>query len=187
MIGLFFIKTKRKYYIQSGVTIIVATLFIFFHIYLGYAMVKQQEHTLAIARRVICSANVRQIDSACLAYQEKNQMWPDKENWCDNIQQYFEDNKYFICYTDKIGPCSYAMNENIPVDIEELPDDLVLLFESVPGWNTVGGADDVVTDRHGKSGANIVFADGHVEFVEVEEIGNLRWTVEENCNAGTER
>ncbi|MHC4858232.1 MAG: H-X9-DG-CTERM domain-containing protein [Planctomycetota bacterium] len=71
------------------------------------------------------------------------------------------------------------MNENIPADAGELPGDLVLLFESAPGWNQVGGADDVVTDRHGKPGANIAFADGHVEFVKAEDIPILRWTVDE--------
>ena len=71
------------------------------------------------------------------------------------------------------------MNENIPADVEELPGDLVLLFESAPGWNQVGGTDDVVTDRHSRPGANIAFADGHVEFVEAEDIPNLRWTIEE--------
>ena len=72
------------------------------------------------------------------------------------------------------------MNENILADANELPSDLVIFFESAPGWNQTGGADDVVTDRHGENnpGANVAFADGHVEFVEAEDIPNLRWTME---------
>ena len=54
----------------------------------------------------------------------------------------------------------------------------MLLFEAAPGWNQVGGPDDVVIDRHSKPGANIAFADGRVEFVAAEDIPNLRWTVE---------
>ncbi|MHC4988992.1 MAG: H-X9-DG-CTERM domain-containing protein [Planctomycetota bacterium] len=84
----------------------------------------------------------------------------------------------FQCPKDLFGPCSYAMNDNIPADANDLPPDLVLLFESTPGWNQVGGADDVITDRHGKPGANIAFADGHVEFVKPETIPTLRWTIE---------
>lgn len=80
---------------------------------------------------------------------------------------------------DETGPCSYAMNANIPADTNDLPGDLVLFFESAPGWNQTGGPDDVVTDRHDKPGANIAFADGTVEFIEAEDIPNLRWTVEE--------
>ena len=63
----------------------------------------------------------------------------------------------------------------------DLPPDLVLLFESAPGWNQLGGVEDVVVDRHGKDipGANIAFADGRVRFVKAEEISNLRWQIEE--------
>ncbi|MHC4783667.1 MAG: H-X9-DG-CTERM domain-containing protein [Planctomycetota bacterium] len=72
------------------------------------------------------------------------------------------------------------MNENIPADANELPGDLVLLFESAPGWNQIGGPEDVVTDRHGEKnpGANIAFADGHVEFVKPEDIPTLHWAIE---------
>ncbi|MHC4927349.1 MAG: hypothetical protein ACYTER_08475 [Planctomycetota bacterium] len=72
------------------------------------------------------------------------------------------------------------MNENILADAEKLPEDLVILFEAAPGWNQVGGVDDVVTDRHGKPGANMAFADGRVEFVEAEDIPNLRWTIDDS-------
>ncbi|MBC8378621.1 MAG: hypothetical protein H8E62_05550 [Planctomycetes bacterium] len=100
--------------------------------------------------------------------------------WCDVLHRECDvETERFQCPKDLFGPCSYAMNENIPADAEELPGDLVLLFESAPGWNQTGGANDVVTDRHGRPGANIAFADGRVEFVEAEEIPNLRWTVEE--------
>ena len=88
----------------------------------------------------------------------------------------------YQCPIDKIGPCSYAMNENIPDDANELPADLVILFEAAPGWNQVGGADDVVTDRHGKPGANIAFAAGRVEFVDAEDIPTLRWAIDKNNN-----
>ena len=83
----------------------------------------------------------------------------------------------FLCLKDKTGPCSYALNESIPADANELPGDLVILFESAPGWNQTGGADDAVTDREKNPGANIAFADGHVEFVKPEDIPKLRWTV----------
>lgn len=103
-----------------------------------------------------------------------------KEHWCDLIKDTIKYDNTFKCPSDKTGPCSYAMNENIPADANELPGDLVLLFESAPGWNQTGGPDDVVTDRHGENnpGANIAFADGHVEFVKAEDIPALRWTLE---------
>lgn len=119
----------------------------------------------------------------CLEYHDKNKVWPIPQNWCDLLKPYREDMnpKICLCPKDKTGPCSYAMNKNIPAEAKELPPDLVLLFESAPGWNQTGGSDDVVTDRHDKNnpGANIAFADGHVEFVKAEDIPKLRWTVED--------
>ena len=113
--------------------------------------------------------------------------YPFGELWCDGIIQENSQmsGKWFLCSKDKIGPCSYAMNKNIPVDVNELPPDLVVLFESAPGWNRVGGVADVVMDRHGRPGANIAFADGRVEFVEAAEIAKLRWTVEDEQKRGT--
>ena len=127
----------------------------------------------------MCLSNVKQIATGCLVYQMDENSWPNKEHWNDSIKAYVGNEDVLRCYNDKIGPCSYAMNENIPADANSLPDDLVLLFESAPGWNQIGEPEDVVTDRHGKPGANIAFADGHVEFVEAEDIPKLRWTVEE--------
>lgn len=46
-------------------------------------------------------------------------------------------------------------------------------------WNQVGGPKDVVLTRHLRRGCNILYTGGHVEFVEAEEIPNLRWTVDE--------
>ena len=117
----------------------------------------------------------------CNFYHEDNDnQWPQKHVWCDVIKPYYEDKEVLKCLKDKIGPCSYAMNENIPADAKDLPPDLVLLFECTPVWNQIGGADDVVTDRHGEKnpGANIAFADAHVEFVDTDKIPTLRWTVE---------
>jgi prepilin-type processing-associated H-X9-DG protein len=130
---------------------------------------------------IICRSNLKMLSLATYLYHEYNKVWPDQTNWCDSLKPYTkeDDGSDFQCPVDEIGPCSYAMNENIPTDANALPPDLVLLFESAPGWNQAGGPDDVVTDRHGNPSANIAFADGHVEFVEAEDIPSLRWKVEE--------
>ncbi len=131
------------------------------------------------AKKVLCMSNLKNLHLACLMYQEDTHQWPTKTNWCDALKPYYKDDEIVRCPADKTGPCSYAMNENIPADANELPPDLVVLFESAPGWNSIGSADDVVTDRHNRPGANIVFADGHVEFVDPEDIPNLQWTIKD--------
>jgi prepilin-type processing-associated H-X9-DG protein len=130
--------------------------------------------------KIVCAVNIKSLNVCLFVYHGETEIWPEKENWCDLLNTYFEHDvgDIYQCPADKVGPCSYAMNAGIPADAEELPGDLVVLFESAPGWNRVGGATDVVTDRHGRPGANIAFADGRVEFVEAAEIGGLRWTVD---------
>jgi prepilin-type processing-associated H-X9-DG protein len=42
-------------------------------------------------------------------------------------------------------------------------------------WNQVGGPETLTTENHQGRGCNILFADGHAEFVKTEDIPNLRW------------
>jgi prepilin-type processing-associated H-X9-DG protein len=142
------------------------------------------------SKKIVCLSNLHCLGVGFQIYHQKNKIWIDKENWCDLIKPYTdEDRKPWLCPADKIGPCSYAMNENIPADVNNLPPDLVLLFESAPGWNRTGGPNDVVNNRHDKNtpGANIALADGHVEFVPVDKIPSLRWTIKPQIPAGTSK
>jgi prepilin-type processing-associated H-X9-DG protein len=42
-------------------------------------------------------------------------------------------------------------------------------------WNQCGGPELLTASHHGGKGANILFADGHVEFVLVKDFPKLRW------------
>ena len=139
-----------------------------------------QSSSRTTPRKYLCDRKLVYLSERILDISKANHNKYKKKNWCDSIKDVFGSEHMFKCPVDKTGPCSYAMNENIPADANELPGDLVLLFESTPGWNQTGGTDDVVTDRHGEKnpGANIAFADGHVEFVKPEAIPTLRWRLE---------
>ncbi len=52
---------------------------------------------------------------------------------------------------------------------------MVLVFESRPGWNQAGGIELLTTENHRGEGCNVLFVDGHVEFVKPEDIPKLRW------------
>jgi prepilin-type processing-associated H-X9-DG protein len=131
------------------------------------------------ARDVICKSNLKKLIEMYLLLQKENNQGDLSSNEWERLKKLLEDkSNCFLCPVDKVGPESYAFNENLPSKPDKLPNDLVVIFECAPGYNKVGGPDDVVTDRHGKPGANIAFADGHVEFVTAEDISDLRWTVE---------
>jgi len=143
------------------------------------SVISSRQPNPRLVHQLRCSANLHQLCLACFIYNDMNkkQVWLEKDKWCDVLGSYYEP-EYMECPEDKIGPCSYAMNKNIPANVNELPSDLVILFESTPGWNQIGGPNDVVTDRHKNTGANIVFANGDVGFIGSEDIHNLRWKIE---------
>jgi prepilin-type processing-associated H-X9-DG protein len=71
------------------------------------------------------------------------------------------------------------MNKNVEnLDARTLPPDMVLLFETYPGWNQSGGPEILTTDNHQGDGCNVLFGDGRVEFVKTEHLDDLKWKPE---------
>ncbi|HIJ71213.1 MAG TPA: hypothetical protein HPP87_07600 [Planctomycetes bacterium] len=60
--------------------------------------------------------------------------------------------------------------------LDELPQDVVLLFETAPGWNEVGGPELLTTKNHKGRGCCILFA-GNPEgvFIKTADLDTLRW------------
>ena len=125
-----------------------------------------------------CQYNIRQLYILLMqyAYDHENQ-WPSENSWCDLLIKENENSKdFFRCKGDKQGPHSYAFNKNIlKFKPEEIPANLVVLFESVSGSNNVGGPDLLTTKNHRVRGCTIVFGDGHTEFVRTSEFDELNW------------
>jgi len=67
----------------------------------------------------------------------------------------------------------YAMN---PACGPKSPRDVVLLFESKPGWNQYGGPELFTFDNHDPKGGCVLLNDGTVKFIRTEEeLKQLRW------------
>ena len=103
------------------------------------------------------------------------------------------------------GECAFAINKNIvEMKLSEVPQNTVILFETnyfgknpekrvkpkerdsgkylyprklvrEGAWNQIGGIDTVACSYHAGLGCNILFADGHVEFIKKKDIPELRW------------
>lgn len=107
---------------------------------------------------------------------------PSVELWCDVLGKYMIPG-LLICpgSNAKEDQSSYAMNEFLDgKKLAELSPDLVLLFESMPGWNKAGGPEILTTQHHEDEGCNVLFADGRVEFIEADKISGLKWIISEN-------
>jgi prepilin-type processing-associated H-X9-DG protein len=133
-----------------------------------------------VAYRQLCATNISILGKAMLIYAgDYDEKYPTSSKWCDLLIECTDvAEEQFRCKGAFEGPCNYAMNENAEIDGTASPPDMVLLFETSPGWNQVGGSEILTTDNHQREGCNILFADLHVEFVKTEDLANLRWTPE---------
>jgi prepilin-type processing-associated H-X9-DG protein len=125
-------------------------------------------------KRLFCFTKLMALSQAMHVYSyDHDDENPSKPIWCDLLVEYCDiDATYFQCRADKEGPCSYAFNQYAEMTSSA---DTVILFESKPGWNLVGGPEFLNTENHEGEGCTILFGDGHVEFVKTEELENLNW------------
>ncbi len=136
------------------------------------------------AMTIVCATNMKVLSTAMTVYMnDYDDEFPTSQQWCDLLmQEAGVPQQSFQCSADREAMFGYAINKNVyGVERGEIDTQMVVLFESNLGRNGVGGLQDVAL-RHrgfgGQMGCNIVFVDGHTEFVTEEGIAELRWTAE---------
>jgi prepilin-type processing-associated H-X9-DG protein len=136
----------------------------------------------AEAHKVVCGANMFGLGKAITIYASNhNGKYPTPDKWCDLlVEGDYASKKMFICRAapsqDDKDKCHYAINPNCEPNS---PPDMVLLFETKGGWNQLDGPEILTTENHKGQGCNVLFNDGSVKFVEPQELGKLKWKVEE--------
>jgi prepilin-type processing-associated H-X9-DG protein len=167
------------------VGLVIPAVFLLIVPILAAILMPALNQTKKIAQRVVCGTNMKGLSTAMIIYiNDYDDQYPTQDQWCDLLIQKVDVSlKSLQCPLDPEGSFSYAINENL-YEIESgriPPAQMVVIFEADLGLNGVGGLDDVVLrhDQHGQSGCNIGFADGHVEFVTEDRIGELRWSAAE--------
>jgi len=135
-----------------------------------------------LAQRIVCGHNLSAIGKSMLVYAYDNDgEFPTPGKWCDLlIEQADATEKQFTCpAAEQKDTGSYAMNPAVEKMGINSPADMVLIFESQPGWNQVGGPELLTIDNHQGEGVNILFVDGHVEFIAPEDVPDLLWSTYE--------
>jgi prepilin-type processing-associated H-X9-DG protein len=130
---------------------------------------------------MVCGTNMSGLGKAMLIYaNDYDDKFPTGSKWCDLLIKHAAvDRVTFQCKGAAEGPCNYAINQNVlELGAFSAPPDMVLLFETDPGWNQVGGPEILTTENHQDDGCNILFVDSHVEFVRSQALDKLRWTPE---------
>jgi hypothetical protein len=150
--------------------------------------------------RITCVLNIRDIELMLSMYANDNEGYlPDKENWCDLILPYKGElegkNNIFKCPNDPLGPssyapCSYALNSAVSGrKFEDLPDNMVIVFESQSGWNLSGGKELINFRNHPMHDTcSILTQNGVKQALSAEEIakdmpglatGKLQWVLKQ--------
>ena len=133
----------------------------------------------SVSHRKRCGTNMSGLARAMVIYAGVyDEVFPDSSKWCDILIDYrYAYESIFRCKGAPEGPCNYAMNKNIQQLGPYAPRDMVVLFETAPGWNQVGGPEILTTENHNGEGCNIVFNDDwNAKFVRAEDINDLKWT-----------
>jgi len=133
-----------------------------------------------LAQRVVCGTHLSELCKAIQNYSDENNgKYPTADKWCDLlIQGNYATEKQFVCPSSEAerGQSSYALNKNIVgMKVSDISPDVALLFESKTGWNQFAGPELLAPENHGGRGCNILFNDGHVDFVETDKLGELKW------------
>jgi len=129
-----------------------------------------------------CGYKCKHIRQLIMRYAgDHNGNFPSPQNWCDALTSEGHINKVdLICpwvrRKSNNGLCNYAINPDCEPNS---PNDIVLLFETKGGWNQHGGPELISFNNHVRKGANVLFNDGHVEFIKPNEVGKLKWKVED--------
>lgn len=154
----------------------------------SFGVVRFMRPARKMAFAMTCGSNLSALGKAMLIYaNEFDGKLPTGNKWCDLLIKHAEVGpKVFVCPKSGVaeGQSSYAINQNaFGKTVSDLPPDLVLLFESKPGWNQVAGLETLTTKNHDGKGCNILFVDRTTKFVKTEELGQLKWNVQENQNS----
>lgn len=127
--------------------------------------------------RLVCAANLGALARALRIYaNDHDDEFPTAGQWCDLLLQHEPSHvteELFVCPTAEPGRSHYAINPNATDSAS--PPDMVLLFETGPGWNQFGGPELLAPENHQGKGCHILFVDGHVEFVKTGRFDELRW------------
>jgi hypothetical protein len=132
--------------------------------------------TRQIAFRMTCGTNLSGLSKAMMLYENDYDRYPTPNKWCDLLIENCEVTpEMFLCKGASEGPCNYALNKNIAELGTSSQGDIVLIFETYPGWNQVGGPEILTTENHQGDGCNVAFISGDVKFVEASDIEYLKW------------
>lgn len=119
--------------------------------------------------------DIREIGTQLLEHVEKNDQRITAAKWCDVMLKREDDYNSFKRYKDNKENFPYTLNKHI-LGHNEIPDNMVVLFSGVSGWNQFG--DSELAQKRNRS--RVFFGNGDSRTVRRRQIPYLRWKYEDS-------
>jgi hypothetical protein len=139
------------------------------------AQPRYEQSVRRYARQGLCAHNMEILGKAMRLYaNEHEERYPEPNQWCDLlIEGGYVEKRDLTCNGDRVGPCSYAMNPNCRSPADE--PNMVLIFESEPGWNQSGGPELITCENHDGDGYMIFCNQDGATFEKCGNPETLNW------------
>jgi prepilin-type processing-associated H-X9-DG protein len=132
---------------------------------------KSQRHSM------VCRGHLQRLGQAMRLYaNDHGDRYAAATNWCDVLVKLTGAPEAFVCAAAPAGPRStYAYNAKLSgLEESQINPKTVMFFEIEGGWNVSGGPALMLQNPRHMS-QNVCFADGSVEAISTERLGELRW------------
>ncbi|MBI5387208.1 MAG: DUF4190 domain-containing protein [Verrucomicrobia bacterium] len=128
------------------------------------------------AQTIACVNNMKQVALGVRIYaNDHNDSFPPAATWCDAVLPSVGTKNVLKCPAERaFGTSTYGYNAKLDgKKASEIDPQTVMIFECKPGWNTSGGAKDMVSHHFGTY--VVALADGSVQQVSGKRMQTLRW------------
>ena len=162
---------KKVFLRTSKIKFIVLGFLVFLLLILPYI-----KYEIRKVQQYACKNNLQVIGKSLRSLSDDSGVVVDYSNWCDMVIEDSKiDKKFFVCPSMRSNSCqsTYAMNVNIS-NISDIPNDIVVLFDSKSGWNLIGDEQLLAPENHNGKGCNVLFGDFTVRFIPLKALEYLR-------------
>ena len=133
----------------------------------------------------VCKTNLSYLGKGLHKYAAQHDgLYPDSNKWCDSLIKDVNIDEWKFCCT--LLPEQERNCHNTPYTLNHYFEpnsagNIVLLFETEPGWNKSGGPEIAIFQHYNR--CPVLFNNGRVEFVAKRKIKSLNWSNQDpNCD-----
>jgi hypothetical protein len=107
------------------------------------------------------------------------------KSWCDIIRNNEDLQRMFGFESDETPAVDFVLNKGAAELIavgEEVPDDMVLLFRGIEGWNQIGGREKLA-DSYKYNVLPLLMGNLETKHIPLKKIDNLRWHISDKAKS----